>query len=71
SENEELPTINIKEGLTSLKKWIKFMSKKQKKLDSIFSTDMSFEITEVDTLNYNFEMNENSELEDNINVKYT
>jgi hypothetical protein len=95
SDNEEPPTVSIKEGLASLKKWIsffeqqnsndfcfedlikfkkyirivekiEFMSKKQTKLDSIFSTDMSFEITEVDNSNFSFEMNENFELEDNM-----
>jgi len=92
SDNEELPIINIKEGLISLKKWINFFeqqnsddfcledlikfkkyirivekmeftSKKQTKLDSIFSTDMSFETTEVDILNSNYEINENFEVD--------
>ena len=57
------------EDLIKFKKYIRivekmeFASKKQTKLDSIFSTDMSFETTEVDTLNSNFETNENFELE--------
>ncbi|CAG8607441.1 8993_t:CDS:2, partial [Diversispora eburnea] len=32
------------------------------KEDSIFSTDMSFEITEIDILNSNYKMNENFEI---------
>ncbi|RHZ81996.1 hypothetical protein Glove_115g16 [Diversispora epigaea] len=91
SDNEETPTVSMKEGLVSLKKWISFFeqqnsddfcfedlikfkkyvriiekmefaSKKQTKLDSVFSTDMSFETTEVDILNSNYEMNENFEI---------
>ena len=56
------------EDLTKFKKYVRivekmeFASKKQTKLDSIFSTDMSFETTEVDTLNSNYEMNENFEI---------
>ncbi|CAG8502584.1 5796_t:CDS:2 [Diversispora eburnea] len=95
SNNEEPPTVSIKEDFAFLKKWIsffeqqnsndfcfkdlikfkkyirivekiEFMSKKQTKLDSIFSTNMSFKITEVDNSNFSFEINENFELEDNI-----
>ncbi|RHZ78263.1 hypothetical protein Glove_166g201 [Diversispora epigaea] len=54
SDNEETPIVSMKEDLTKFKKYVrivkkmKFISKKQTKLDSIFFTDMSFETTEVD-----------------------